>query len=64
MNRFIKYALTAVIGILGFSCKTSQKAIDQDNQKKRIERPDDNIKLMYGAPPVTFEVKDSDIKRE
>lgn len=62
MNKFIKYVLTAIIGFLGFSCKTTKKAIDLDNEKKHIEEP--VYKMMYGVPPVTYEVKDTDIKRE
>ena len=40
MKKLIHYLLTAIIGLLGFSCKTTQKAIDQEDQKKIIEEPD------------------------
>ena len=62
MKKLIHYLLTAIIGFLGFSCKTTQKAIDQADQKKIIEEP--VYKLMYGVPPVHYEIKDTDIKKE
>ncbi|MBO5893477.1 MAG: hypothetical protein J6Q31_04345 [Alistipes sp.] len=59
LSKRVQIIISAIISLLGFSgCAASSKATDTDAPKLEeevIERPEDEIRVMYGSPTLSYQ---------